>query len=459
MAVKSESDLSDNARSLWLKAMAAMELRNYGYAISLLQGVLHEEPEFLDGRKMLRKAAESKKKKGKGLLTGFSTMRVQKMVKKDPKAAIEAIEKILEDSPHDHQANRLLRDAAMACGYTEIATFALETLRKAHSEDIKVLHELAKHYYKTDQPDRAVEIYQEIIELKPNDLEAIKAGKDAAARASMQKGGWEQAKSYRDVMKDQDEAVSLEQQSRSVLSEEMIDQQLQELHARVEKEGGTVDLARRIADLYERKENLDFAIQWYEYAAQLTGNSDATLLRKVSDLTMQNLGGKVEQVAAELEELEQGTPEYEEKRAELEQLRKERAKSSIEEARLRVQRNPTDLQLRYELGEQLLWAERFKEAIPELQKARNNPHVRIKAMNLLGQCYDQNNMHDMAVKQFTTAASEIPAMDQNKKEILYNLGLVYEKLGKGDDSLECFKQIYDADYGYRDVAKRVEESY
>ena len=34
-----------------------------------------------------------------------------------------------------------------------------------------------------------------------------------------------------------------------------------------------------------------------------------------------------------------------------------------------------------------------------------------------------------------------------------------ELLGKKDEYLECMKQIYEVDYGYRDVAKRVESSY
>jgi hypothetical protein len=46
-----------------------------------------------------------------------------------------------------------------------------------------------------------------------------------------------------------------------------------------------------------------------------------------------------------------------------------------------------------------------------------------------------------------------------KKEIVYNLGIVYENMGEGEKSLNCMKEIYEADYGYRDVAERVESSY
>jgi len=46
-----------------------------------------------------------------------------------------------------------------------------------------------------------------------------------------------------------------------------------------------------------------------------------------------------------------------------------------------------------------------------------------------------------------------------KKETLYSLGEVYEGMGDKEKAIDCFKQIYEVDYGYRDVATRVESSY
>jgi hypothetical protein len=80
-------------------------------------------------------------------------------------------------------------------------------------------------------------------------------------------------------------------------------------------------------------------------------------------------------------------------------------------------------------------------------------------MNLLGRCYGELGMLDLAMKQLEEASSEIVSMDAMKKEILYNLGLVYERTGAREKSLNCMKQIYQADYGYKDVAQRVESSY
>jgi tetratricopeptide (TPR) repeat protein len=124
-----------------------------------------------------------------------------------------------------------------------------------------------------------------------------------------------------------------------------------------------------------------------------------------------------------------------------------------------VERNPTDLQFRYELGEILVSLGRFQEAIPELQKARMNPNARIRSMCLLGQCFTARAMYDLAAKTLSDAASELTLMDAVKKDVVYNLGLVYEKMGDKEKSVACMKQIYEIDYGYRDVAARVEGSY
>ncbi len=110
------------------------------------------------------------------------------------------------------------------------------------------------------------------------------------------------------------------------------------------------------------------------------------------------------------------------------------------------------MQLRFELGEHLVNAGQYRDALPELQRARQNPNARLKAMNLLGRCYHELGMFDLAVKQLEDASKEILTMDTMKKEIVYNLGLVFEQMGDAEKSVACMKQIYEADYGYKDVA-------
>lgn len=461
MPLKTEHDLPANARSNYLKALSAMELRNFAYAITLLQAVLKETPEFLDGRKLLRKSEVQHTKGKKSFFSGLSgaAMKGGSLVKKDPVAAIELAEKTLETDPYSSSGNHLLKDAAMAAEFPEIATFALEILAEGSPQDIKVLHELGQHYSDIGQAERAVNVYNKILAIQPNDLQATKKGKDASARASMQTGGWETAKDYRDLIKDKDVAVSLEQQGRVVRSDEMIDQQIGELYARAEKEPDNIDVARKIAALFEQKGEFESAIWWYGKSSELSKGADPGLARKAADLEQKVLD---RDIAAREEWLSAAGEEHEDServRGELDELQKRRAETLIGDARRRVERNPTDLQLRFELGAQLLATGNVGEAIPELQKARQNPNARLRAMDLLGDCYIQKGMLDLARKTYEDASGEIVGMDDTKKRLIYKLGIVHEKMGEQEKSLDCMKQIYEVDYGYKDVAKRVESSY
>ncbi len=461
MAVKTEKDLPQFHLASWLKALSAMQLKNHGYAVQLLLPVLKSHPEFLDGRKLVRQAEIAKTGGKKPLLStaSISAMKIQGMVKKDPLAAMDAIEKALESEPRNPQLNQLLKEAAMAANMPETAAFALETVLDGAPKDIKLMHELARFYMESGLPEKALALYQKITAISPNDLAAIKGTKDAAASNSMQKGGWDKEEtSYRDLIKDKDQAVALEQQSRVVRSDEMLDNLLAELHAKAEAEPGSVDTARRIAELYEQKEDYEQAANWFNYAAALSNNSDAALVRKASDLQIRQfdnaISSREEFIAANPD-----TPESAQYIAELEDLRAQRDVLRVDAARRRVEQNPTDLQFRFELGEILVSMKKWQEAIPELQKARQNPNVRLRAMTLLGQCFTSRSMLDLAAKTLADAASEITAMDSLKKEITYNLALVYEQMGQKEKSLENLKQIYEVDYGYRDVAARVEGSY
>src|SRR5437588_7426162 len=275
----------------------------------------------------------------------------------------------------------------------------------------------------------------------------------------MKSGGWDVAASYRDLIKDKEAAVSLEQQSRMQLTEESLGQQIAETYALHEAEPQNVDAARRLGALSEQKEDLDAAIAWYRYASDLTHGSDPGLLRKISDLTVKQTEREIVALEDSVASNTGDTMVLAEKNAALVAAKRRRAEMLIEEARKRVERNPTDLQFRFELGEHLMNAGHFREALPELQRARQNPNARLRAMNALGRCYRELGMFDLAAMQLEEAAREIGTMDATKKEIVYNLGLVYEQMGDREKSLSSMKQIYGADYGYKDVATRVESSY
>ena len=193
MPPRSENELTEPLRSHWRKALAAIELRNSSYAISLLREILKEEPEFLQGRQLLRRTAIARQKAVKKSFfntTLLSVMKARRELRKDPKRAIEMIEDLLENEPCHRQANLALKEAAVAAGWLELGVFALQTLLEEEPRDTRLLHELGRLYHELGESDTEAEIYNRVTEIDPSDGEAARLGRDAAALGSMKTGGW-----------------------------------------------------------------------------------------------------------------------------------------------------------------------------------------------------------------------------------------------------------------------------
>ena len=64
-------------------------------------------------------------------------------------------------------------------------------------------------------------------------------------------------------------------------------------------------------------------------------------------------------------------------------MQKDEPDQLLRELRQAIERNPSDLKSRFDLARRLCELKRFNEAVPELQKARQNPTFRKDAMELL----------------------------------------------------------------------------
>lgn len=456
-----EAQLSSENKALWLKAQSAFEQRNFTYAIKLCHVVLKEYPGFLDARRLARNSAVSEtggSKKKKGLFGmgggGMSLMKIQNQGKKDPMGAILALEEELAKSPFDGGANDLLFDNAIRLNMLDTAAFALETVRSGAPENTKLLHKLAEHYLARDEPDKAADVYSDIVKQDATDIDAVKGGKDATARASMKKQKWEEAQSFRDVMRSGDDAAELEASNRAAMTTDQMHEKLARLSEEYAGDNQNLALVKDIADLYEQLEDWPNAYSFYQYAYDLSA----------SDVALQNKAAYMKDKAADfqikqLKDASEADPENEELRQQYEAVVAERTGEQVHEAQERVDRNPTDPQLRYELGLALYNSGDHSAAIPHLQQATRNPHIRTRVLLLLGRTFKAKGMYDLAIKQLSDALEDLLGMDGTKKEVLYEKGLIHIEMGDAASALDSFKQIYEVDYGYRDVAQRVEQSY
>ena len=110
-------------------------------------------------------------------------------------------------------------------------------------------------------------------------------------------------------------------------------------------------------------------------------------------------------------------------------------------------------------GEPQVENETTQATIQEFQKAKGNPHRRIAAMNFLAQCFTKRKMFDLATRTLQEALKEKLIFDEEKKELIYLLGCVYEKMAKREEAIAQFKLIYAVDAGYKDIQAKIDAYY
>jgi len=449
------AQLSGPHQDTFRKAKDAVARQNHDYVLMLLPPVLEANPGFLEGRKLLRICQMAKSKSASKMDKNMAAVRIAPMVMQAKSAAgkslgggLAKLEEALALDPYSPQANGALGEIALENDLPGTAIFSYETVRAGKPQDTQNLHGLARALIAAKQMGKARDIYQTILDITPNDGAALKGMKDASALTASQDGGWEKSQDFRDSLKNKDESLALEAASKVVKSADAIAEQLARLHAQFEKEPQNVTLARQIAELCETQGSLDHALQWFQFAHELTQKTDPILEKAVFRLQCAQLDAELEQARAA------GSDET---TCDAIVLRKKTV--ILEGAKERVKRYPNDLQYRFELGEALIDNGSFKEAVPELQQALRQPSVRHRALNLLGVSYQKRKMLDLAAKQYALAASEIVAMDNVKKDAIYSLGIILEEMGKKTEALEEFKKIYEVDSQFRDIADRVESAY
>jgi tetratricopeptide (TPR) repeat protein len=184
---------------------------------------------------------------------------------------------------------------------------------------------------------------------------------------------------------------------------------------------------------------------------------DVTALRAMAEAGTEVPGGGQQFDRASLKE----HPEIKagEEPAEAGTTSEENLPSQISRAEQHVAQYPTDLALRFELGALYHSAGRLSDAIREFQRAAAHPHLRIKALHHLGECFASRKMDDLAARTFQKAIQEKAAFDDQKKELVYLLGSVLERMGKQEEAIAQFRQIYEVDIGFRDVARKIDSYY
>lgn len=446
------------AKEHYDKGFAAFERGNFDYAMDMFELALGVCPQLTRARKFLRISQVRKLKAGGrmgGLADAMSSlsglggvMSISGMIKKDPAKAVARVESLLRKNPLNSQFVKLAVDAALAAEMPEAAVITLEQYVENKPGDVDMMRQLAKILQDVERYHEARVVYEEVAKLRPTEPKAIKDLKDSTALDSMQRGRWEdQSTDFRGKLKDSKEALSLERESKAVKSEKDADALIDEIKLKIIREPANINYQRQLAKLYLDGHHYDEGIAVLEKANTATGGADPQIDRALSDAKLRKLdykiaglheAGRVDEAAA---------------------LEREKDAFLLADAEDRVRRYPNDLQFKYELGVLQFEHDQITEAIGQFQLSQRNPQRRIRSLYYLARCFGRKGQNDIAAEQLGKAKSELMLMDDMKKDIVYELGCVYEATGAIDKALEQFKEIYSVDIGYRDVAEKIEKYY
>ncbi len=461
MAEKSLNDLSRELRMLFTKGNDAMHRDNFDYAIDLFNQVLAREPGLFECRKALRTAQMRKASGGssffKKMLSGAGSQPLlakgHLVLSKDPVEAMKIAEQVLNSDPLNSGAHKLIAEAATALSLPKTAVMSLEILTANSPKDRDLAIKCANALADAGEVSKAEKILSDLYRSYPTDQELGQALKDISARKTLDEGGYDSLAdgtgSYRDILKDKEEAVSLEQQNRQVKSEDVAERLINEYETRLRTEPKNIKLLRSLAELYTQKNEFDRALGYYDQIKASEVGGDASLDRSIAE----TVGRKYD---FQISQLDSTAPDYAEKVA---ALQAEKQAYQVAECQKRVERFPTDLQIRFEMGQLYFQAGKIGEAIQEFQKAQGNPHRHVAALNYLAQCFAKRRMYELATRTLQNALKEKLVFDDEKKDLIYNLGSVLESMGRKDEAIKQLELIYEVDVGYRDVAAKVDAFY
>ncbi len=461
MAEKNINEISRDARMLYTKAQEAAQRENTDYAIALYNQVLEKEPGFFEGRKALR--AEQFKKAGaaKGFFgkmfssAGSSPLvaKAQVIIRSNPAGALAIGEQILNSDPNSSGGHKIIVDAAKALELPRTAVLSYDTLVKNSPKDVDLAIEFAHACAEAGEPKKGERHLMELQRENPTNGELNQALKDISARTTLTEGGYgalESGKgSYRDILKNKEEAASLEQEKRVVKNEDTNDRLIKDYETRLKTEPNNLKLIRSLAEIYTQKKDFAKAFELYDRVKNSEMGNDPSLEQAIS-------ATKVKQFDYQIEQLNPFSPDH---AAQVEQLKAQRLEFQVAEKQRQVEKYPTDYGIRYEMGVLYFQTGKFTEAIQEFQKAQQNPHKKLASWGYLAKCYAQKKMYDFAARTLQNAIKEKLVFDEEKKELIYSLGSVLETMGKKAEAIEQYKLIYEVDSGYKDVAAKVESSY
>ncbi len=459
--------MNGELRHLFEHAKSAANSGNQAYAADLLLKLLVQVPTCDEARQHLLRALHGTPPRRIAPVSRFvAQLRIAVSIHvTGPKLlrtgqlerALVLSDKCLRIAPTSVAALWFMHRVCLRAGFRRTATEALEFCHLSHPEDPRTLRRLAEHYGDLDETAKVVAVVKKLCALRPDDLQLQTELKQAVATATIQRDKWDEAESFRDVIRDEGEARILEKQlTRGGRTQETVADLLAAALAELEARE-TPSRHRHAGDLCLQQGDVAAALEHYRRAADMVDGNDPG----IDDCVTRALDLQFDDAIEKWREASRKTPAFREEAerriGEIEALRSETLFNRFKE---RVKRFPLEMRYHFELGERYFEREQFDAALRHFQEASRNPKYHTRSLVFIGRCMAKKGIYDLAVERMEKALSTCSGrMDEERKDILHTLALVHLETGDREKALPLLKQIYAVDAGYMDVGRRIQMFY
>jgi tetratricopeptide (TPR) repeat protein len=230
----------------------------------------------------------------------------------------------------------------------------------------------------------------------------------------------------------------------------------EELRIAQEIEGIEFYIAQGYKDLAEKS----IALLEEEFGAR----PEFAVLREKTDDSLQKLAAdsakKVKENAEEKNILETPIIEVKENKNSFDFLNEFRNELGLEEIEAN---NEADYETHFHTATAYKEMGLLEDSIREFQDAFNLVRADdgtkrfFQCCNLLGHCFMEKQMPNLALMWFRRALETADLHEEEKQGVLYEIANAYEKGGEDEKALQYFEQIYAVNVDYRDVGTRLEK--
>ncbi len=455
MKEKTLKDVHAGIREFYNRAVDFERKENWEFAISCMLEAVLRVPAFNEARTKLRDYEKRYTKTLGGIapvlsqVKGFLAMpKIKKLTSSSPVDAMGECEKILALNLNNPPILLALADAANKADAVNVAIEALQILHDYQPDNVAVLRKLAGCYRQDGQAQEALKVFQYLASKNPKDKKIMSELREASAFATQQKAAWEKESLKSKGKSVKEDALTI-QLAEGTLRDADHARTLITLYSKELQENESDEMRKKLAEAYIVVGNYDEAIKLLETVAGHLPAIDPTLDKQIERTYLAKYNLIVDDVRKKAE----ADPAYAGNLIEAEQFLLE---FRIERAERRSQAYPAEASLHFDLGSIYVEAQRYDDATKELEEAAKSPQRRTQSLALLGRCCMEQGKYEEAVKLFDDALAEMVRMDRHKFAVMYNRASTLEMLGRKEEALAAFQEIYRNNARFMDVAGRIQ---